>query len=228
MNNPMNNMNTNTNELITNLIVATGISFGIGLVVTAIPVCAQAAPAPTHAGGARFEFAPNYFKHEENNAPLPAAANKGTGGNGSVPKGGSSVLGISPKMLEKPTVVQTTVAATPSFTQPAPATPPVNTPAASNFGKPAAATPAVAQAKAGNFGKPVSAKPSSLNSDKEVSGKLLHHPMHYKVPAKGLAATPKALDSYGNGMGYAPGPIVQPTTPGASTTQDVYGKLLRK
>ena len=89
----------------------------------------------------------------------------------------------------------------------------------------------MAQAKAGHFGKPApAAKPSSLNSDKNVHGKLLHHPMHYKVPARGLAATPKALDSYGKGFGYTPGPMVQPATPeaGVSATKDVYGKLLRK
>jgi hypothetical protein len=46
-----------------------------------------------------------------------------------------------------------------------------------------------------------------------------------------MSASPKSLDSYGNGFGYSPGPMVQssaPTTPGNSSTQDVYGKLLRK
>jgi hypothetical protein len=210
------------------LIVAT--VAGTSLMAMVNPACAQQQQAEqARSGAARFDFAPNYFKREQTNAPLPEAANKGAGHNGSVPKGGSSVLGINSKLLEKPTVVQTTVAATPSFTQPTPATPPTMPPA-SSFGKPV--SPAVAHANAGNFGKPgATAKPSSLNSDKQVSGKLLHRPMHYRVPVHGMSASPKSLDSYGNGFGYSPGPMVQsstPAAPGNSSTQDVYGKLLRK
>lgn len=203
------------------------VSVAVATVMLSVPAYAQ-----EQHGTARFDFAPNYFRREQANAPLPGAKNAGAGANGSVPKGGASVLGLNPKLFEKPHVVATTVSAVPSFTTPAPITPPPNMPPESNFGKPASApSPSVAQAKAGHFGKLApGAKPSSLNSDRNVHGRLLHHPMHYKVPASGLAATPGALASYGKGFGYTPGPMAQPAAPeaGVSATKDVYGKLLRK
>jgi hypothetical protein len=197
----------------------------VSFALATIPAFAQ---TPERTVNARFDFAPNYFRKEQSNPPLPGALNKGVGRNGNVPKGGSAVLGLNSKLLEKPTVVQTTVAAIPSFTAPMPPAN-TNTPPAASFGKPKSSeSPAVAQAKAGRFGKPAPAAKPSLNSDKQVSGKLLHHPMHYRVPVRGMLASPKSLDSYGNGFGYSPGPMVQPTAPGNSVSKDVYGKLLRK
>ena len=178
---------------------------------------AQAADA----GGARFKFAPTYWKQEAAQAP----AVEHNVQSGSVPVS-SKFLGLDPKMLAKPQVV-TTVAAKPVFTQVTPQMLPSNFNSA--FGKPAeppqvASAPAQAKAvKLPQHGAHAIAH-RGIHASEQVAAKLVKHAQDPSM----VANAGNRVESYGKNFGYVPGTYVPTSTgDGMSTQTDVHGKLLR-
>lgn len=201
-------------------------------VAASAPAQAQEGP---QAGGARWHFAPNYYKIEQPNLPrgynAPAPANVRSG---AVP--GKSMLGLDPGYLAKapapmpaPLVRNTTsVAAVPLKSSPLEAF-------QKAFGKPisAAPTPMIASAPqslppipaaaAPSASRSVSARPihrSPIRATSGLNGKLLT-PQHRPAPAQAVA-------NYGS-FGFTPGPMV-PTSgsTGSGASTSVSAKLYRR
>ncbi|MBX9879091.1 MAG: hypothetical protein K2Y22_11590 [Candidatus Obscuribacterales bacterium] len=184
------------------------------LALTAMLIAVNPANAQQRAG-ARFSFAPNYYKTEEPKVPQMSHAVQ----SGSVPKG-ANFLGLDPSMLEKPKSREQ-VAARPAFTT---VTPKVEFNSA--FGQPAIppaeVKPMMAQAKS----KPLTARPIIAHRGHHttsVNAKL----MRKKAPSA-LDATPAQLASYDKNVGYAPGTYL-PTSAsdGYQRNADVHGKVLK-
>lgn len=201
------------------------------------------------AQGARFKYAPNIYKIEESRMPAgygQPAANPHSVTHGSAPKG-MSALGLDPTMLaarpvrRAPSVApiaNTTVAASPSWTNAVPFLNPF-APVANKgqFGQPlnpnvppvvASLPPQAAKAQ------PKSIAPASTSTG--VSSKINARRASTAVAARripratGLAAKPGSpIQSYGNNFGYTAGSTA-PTGSGASTsvTGNVYGRVLYK
>jgi hypothetical protein len=201
------------NKKITTLAFISLASITLGLasgVVT--PAKAQEARS---AKSARFDFGRNYWRHEEPRIPT-AAPNPHAVRNGSVPMG-SSFLGLDKQTLAKPIPqpqmnVQARpvgIQAVPSLAQHQPFNP--------FFGKPvekAMPTPVAAQAKPMRFNK------APYRANKSVNAQLVKKPRHVSVPEIPVA-------SYGQGMGYAPGPMVPGSAGGGMrTTTRVQGQIL--
>ena len=182
-------------------------------------------------GGARFNFAPNYYRIEQASVPDgyaqpgPAHAVK----SGHVPSS-KDILGLDPGSLPVAPVAPPTIRQ-PQLTQ---ATPvhyqesfgsPNNVPALAAL--PKALTPMTPRAKV-------------LASDKQVSAKLMHSKNNRYIATK---ATGKLLKkhgqsgqalslkpaSYGNGFGYQPGGYMPSAVgDGTNANTSVYGKLLHR
>jgi hypothetical protein len=208
-------MNTNKN---TKSILLSIASLSIAIGISLQPASAQ------QRSGARFNFAPNYYRLEQ--AAVPEVSSHPVSHsvrNGHVPSS-TSILGLDPASLPVAPHIQTQTQAT--LTQ---ATP---THYKESFGAPANA-PVMAALPATALHLP-KAGDKALSINKAVSGKLINKKVAGKIIKKhiagnsgqALALGPTA--SYGKNFGYQAGP----TTPsaygnGSTVNTAVSGKLLQ-
>jgi len=203
------------------------------------------------AQGARFKYAPQYYKLEETRTPKsnhysgPAHSVK----SGAVPHG-MSHLGIDPAMLAKKAapsvapIVQQSVAAIPSFTRAVPTLVHPKPNFNAHFGKPLSMNPPVI-AHAPTVTPPLTAAPQALAAPKALAAKpAVHKPAvahratssvsgklkTRKAPAgNGATAVAKGLDSYGKDFGYVPGSFLPTASTGSGfTSTEVNGRIIRR
>ncbi len=220
--------------------------------ISTFAVGMTAIQAEAKGSGARFDFAPNIYRHEEANIPRRPQVIEPMHSvrSGAVPHG-MSHLGIDPAMLAKKApvvapIVQQSVAASPSFARVVPTMAAPKPNFNQQFGKPLSLNPPViahapmvpppvgqmAAPKALAAAKPVAAhKPTiarATRSTKDVHGTIR---ARKAAPAgNGMLATAgKGVESYGKDFGYVPGAYLPSASTGSGfTSADVHGTLLHR
>ncbi|MBS1956276.1 MAG: hypothetical protein JST89_18970 [Cyanobacteria bacterium SZAS-4] len=196
---------------------------------------AQAQEGP-QAGGARWHFAPNYFKLEQPNlprgynAPTPSAVRSGSVPKASSLLGDPAYLAKAPAPMPAPLVrVNQAVSAVPIAVKPASPLEAFQ----KAFGKPVSAAPVmVAAAPQGMSAMPASTLPSA---NKSVAGHIrprsnattgLHGVLKTPQHRPGLAARPAApISSYGSSF-FSPVPFNPASAgSGSSTSATVSGRI---
>ena len=193
--------------------------------------CMTQAPAMAQNRGARFTFAPNYYKTESH--PSPRSAWRGPQpqiqprvAHGHVPKS-SSFLGVSPSMLTRPAPAARPPL-TRSTTSIAIRAPKTNATYKKHFGEPAALiahqSPAIAAPKS------FSAKPAvkatlkkSTKSAKSVSAKRIASKKH---APQAKVAKANHIKGYGNNFYTAGGHT--PASSGSAASTSVRGTVLQR
>lgn len=201
------------------------ILLSIASVTIATGISLQPASAQNR-GGARFNFAPNYYRIEQANLPVVSSHPVSHSvKNGHVPSS-KSILGIDPGSLPVAPRTQTQTQA--QLTQ---ATP--TTHYKESFGAPANA-PTIAALPATALNLPKAAD-KALSVNKAVSAHLMNKKVSGKVlkkhvagnSGKALALGPAA--SYGKGFGFEAGPTMPSAYgDGTSVNTAVSGRLLHK
>lgn len=228
--------NTKMNIRITTLTILSIVAAGLQL---------QPANAQEGGGnpGARFHYAPNVYGSEKAHTPQQKYYNGPVAGvhSGSMPKG--SFL-IDPQLLAKPPapvapivapIAQTTVAATPRFTQVVPKFIPQSFNSA--FGQPVS-PPVVAQVP--SLPQPLTPPPMQALKSPPANKPSVHATTNthiawnhqHKHSPVGLSAGPmqvaKPIASYGPGAAYKSGTYVPPSSSsgGMSSSGEVSGRIL--
>ena len=192
----------------------------------AIGISLQPASAQQR-GGARFNFAPNYYRLEQANVPeVSYHPVSHTVKNGHVPNS-QSILGIDPKLLPVAPQLQTQTQTQAKLTQVTP------THYKESFGAPVNA-PVMAALPATALNLP-KAGDKALSVNKAVSAKLMNKKVAAKIIKKhiagnsgqALALGPAA--SYGKNFGYEAGPTMPSAYGnGMNVNTAVSGRLLHR